>query len=61
MPPTVKNLLCCLTNTPSRLVESYLSYTAYQFLRFHKGLLHTAITDAVYCVKLVVYDRRVAN
>ena len=23
--------------------------------------LHTAITDAVYCVKLVVYDRRVAN
>ena len=23
--------------------------------------LHTAITDAVYCVKLVVCDRRVAN
>lgn len=38
--------------------------TAYQILNsvfYFQGALHTAITDAVYCVKLVVSDRRVAN
>ena len=39
-------------------------FTAYQILSavfYFQGVLHTAITDAVYCVKLVVSDRRVAN
>ena len=39
-------------------------FTAYQILSadfYFQGALHTAITDAVYCVKLVAYDRRVAN
>lgn len=38
--------------------------TAYQILSvdfYSQGALHTAITDAVYCVKLVVSDRRAAN
>ena len=39
-------------------------FTAYQILSavfYFQGALHTAITDAVYCVKLVVSDWRVAN
>ena len=39
-------------------------FTAYQILSadfYFQEALHTAITDAVYCVKLVVSDRRVAN
>ena len=46
----------------SRLAFSL--FTAYQILScnfYFQGVLHTAITDAVYCVKLVVPDRRVAN
>ena len=33
----------------------------FEFRFYFKTALHTAITDAVYCVKLVVCDRRVAN
>ena len=33
----------------------------FEFEFYFQEALHTAITDAVYCVKLVVSDRRVAN
>ena len=44
--------------------RAFSLFTAYQILSsdfYFRGVLHTAITDAVYCVKLVAYDRWVAN
>ena len=44
--------------------RAFSLFTAYQFLScyfYFQEALHTAITDAVYCVKFVVSDRRVAN
>ena len=44
--------------------RAFSLFTAYQILSvdfYFQWALHTAITDAVYCVKLVVSDRRVAN
>ena len=46
------------------IATSFSLFTAYQILScyfYFQGALHTAITGAVYCVKLVASDRRVTN
>ena len=61
------HIITFVTRFVNSIIENpnrFSLFTAYQILSsdfYFKTALHTAITDAVYCVKLVAYDRLVAN